>query len=76
MVFDSPEKVQEGKVTVPKMPPRCPYSEDEVYEMTALVSRLTIAGVFDLPKTDRLNDRFPDIPMKRLRDLMCDAWKE
>ncbi|PLB47427.1 NmrA-like family protein [Aspergillus steynii IBT 23096] len=76
VVYDSHERVKEGKVTVPKMPPGCPYSEDEVYEMTVLVSRLTIAGVFDLPKIGRLNDRFPDISTKKLRDFMRDAWKE
>lgn len=75
-MYDSPETIREGKVTVPKMPPGCPYSEDEVHETTVLVSRLTISGVFNLPKNDRLNDRFPDIPLKKLRDLVLKSWKQ
>ncbi|KAH8427113.1 uncharacterized protein LDX57_004830 [Aspergillus melleus] len=74
VVNDSPESIKQGKVTVPEMPPGCPYSEDEVYETTVLVSRLTIAGVFDLPKESRLNERFPDIHTKSLRTFMIESW--
>lgn len=73
-MYDSPENIKVGKVTVPGIPSRCPYAEDEVYETTVLVSRLTIAGVFDLPKSGRLNTRFPDIQTKDLRSFMINSW--
>ncbi|KAI9035922.1 uncharacterized protein KD926_002638 [Aspergillus affinis] len=74
VVYDAPDSIKEGKVTVPQMPPGCPYTEDEVYDTTVLVSRLTIAGVFDLPTESRLNERFPDIHTKDLKTFMLNAW--
>ncbi|GKZ38900.1 hypothetical protein AbraIFM66950_011450 [Aspergillus brasiliensis] len=73
VVYDSAEKIKEGQVTVP--PFLTGYSEEEAQEMTVLVSRLTIAGAFDLPK-ERMNAMFPDIKPVKMRQFLLDTWKE
>ncbi|RAL13873.1 uncharacterized protein BO97DRAFT_366268, partial [Aspergillus homomorphus CBS 101889] len=73
VVYDSAEKIKQGQVTVPAIPPGS--SEAEAREMTALVSRLTIAGVFDLPADNRLNARFPEIVPVKVKDLLVEAWR-
>lgn len=57
------------------MPADTGYSIEELKETTALVSRLTIAGVFDLPRENRLNARFPDIETTKLKDFLQNTWK-
>ncbi|PWY74336.1 nmrA-like family protein [Aspergillus heteromorphus CBS 117.55] len=71
VVYDSIEKVKKGEVTVPAIPDG--YSEEEAREMTALVSRLTISGAFDLPQ-ERLNGRFPDLKPIKVREFL-DVWR-
>ncbi|KAF9891637.1 hypothetical protein FE257_003648 [Aspergillus nanangensis] len=73
--YDSVEDVLDGKVTVPPMPPSVPYSEEEVREMTALVSRLTVRGAFNLPVQERLNCKFPDVHPVNIKDFLQGAWK-
>lgn len=51
------------------------YSEAEALEMTVLVSRLTIAGAFDLPK-ERMNSMFPDIKPIKMREFLINTWKD
>ncbi|PYH91823.1 NAD(P)-binding protein [Aspergillus ellipticus CBS 707.79] len=72
VVYDSVEKVQQGKVTVPAIP--AGYSEEEAQEMTTLVSRLTISGAFDLPQ-QRLNSKFPDIHPVKVREFLK-VWRD
>ncbi|KAE8345047.1 hypothetical protein BDV24DRAFT_4255 [Aspergillus arachidicola] len=74
VVYDSVDKIKEGDVTIPPMPSDTGYSVEELKETTALVSRLTIAGVFDLPRENRLNARFPDIETTKLKALLEKAW--
>ncbi|PYH82486.1 NAD(P)-binding protein [Aspergillus uvarum CBS 121591] len=73
VVYDSPEKINQGQVTIPAIPEG--YTEEEAHEVTVLVSRLTIAGVFDLPVEGRLNERFPEIEPVKVREFLVDAWK-
>ncbi|OJJ96615.1 hypothetical protein ASPACDRAFT_54484 [Aspergillus aculeatus ATCC 16872] len=73
VVYDSPEKINQGQVTVPAIPEG--YTEEEAHEVTVLVSRLTIAGVFDLPVEGRLNARFPGIKPVKMKEFLVDAWK-
>ncbi|KAE8312543.1 hypothetical protein BDV41DRAFT_538770 [Aspergillus transmontanensis] len=74
VVYDSADKIKEGDVTIPPMPSDTGYSVEELKETTALVSRLTIAGVFDLPRENRLNARFPDIETTNLKAFLEKAW--
>ncbi|KAB8069783.1 NAD(P)-binding protein [Aspergillus leporis] len=76
VVYDSAEKIKEGNVTVPPMPAETGYTIEEFKETTALVSRLTIAGVFNLPAEDRLNARFPEIETTKIKDFLHNAWKD
>jgi hypothetical protein len=76
VVYDSAEKIKEGNVTVPPMPAETGYTIEELKETTALVSRLTIAGVFNLPAEDRLNARFPEIETTKIKDFLHNAWKD
>ncbi|GCB18895.1 isoflavone reductase homolog P3 [Aspergillus awamori] len=73
VIYDSAEKIKEGQVTVP--PFLTGYSEAEALEMTVLVSRLTIAGAFDLPK-ERMNSMFPDIKPIKMREFLINTWKD
>ncbi|RAH72544.1 uncharacterized protein BO66DRAFT_427032 [Aspergillus aculeatinus CBS 121060] len=73
VVYDSPEEINQGQVTVPAVPEGC--TEAEAHEVTVLVSRLTIAGVFDLPVEGRLNARFPEIKPVKVKEFLVDAWK-
>ncbi|KAJ6104406.1 hypothetical protein N7523_010726 [Penicillium sp. IBT 18751x] len=73
--YDTIDQIQAGEVTVPPMPKEIEYPEDELKETTALVSRLTVNGVFDLPKENRLNDRFPDVQPITMRELLEKAWR-
>lgn len=57
------------------MPKGIEYPEDELKETTALVSRLTVNGVFDLPRENRLNDRFPDVQPITMREFLEKAWR-
>jgi hypothetical protein len=57
------------------MPKGIEYPVDELKETTALVSRLTVNGVFDLPKVNRLNDRFPDVRPITMKELLEKAWR-
>ncbi|KAF4250708.1 hypothetical protein CNMCM8980_010649 [Aspergillus fumigatiaffinis] len=75
VTYDSKENIKDGQVTIPPMPEGNSSSSEELKEMTALVSRLTIAGVFKLPDEDRLNDRFPDIQPVKMKQFLQDAWK-
>ncbi|GFF44751.1 isoflavone reductase homolog P3 [Aspergillus udagawae] len=75
VTYDSKESIKDGRVTIPPMPEGNPYSPEDLQEMTALVSRLTIAGVFKLPDQNRLNDRFPDLQPVKMRQFLQDAWR-
>ncbi|KAE8150359.1 NmrA-like family protein [Aspergillus avenaceus] len=75
VTYDSADKIKEGKVTIPPMPAETGYSAEELQETTALVSRLTIAGVFELPVEGRLNSLFPDIKTTKIKDFFQNTWK-
>ncbi|EAW14289.1 uncharacterized protein ACLA_073240 [Aspergillus clavatus NRRL 1] len=75
VVYDSKERIREGRVTVPPMPGNT-FSSQDAQELTALVSRLTIAGVFQLPAEGRLNDKFPDIRPVKMRQFLQAAWAD
>ncbi|EKV16009.1 NmrA-like [Penicillium digitatum] len=74
VTYDSLEQIKTGDVTVPPQPEGTEYSSDEAKEMTALVSRLTVNNVFQLPD-DRLNCRFPDVKPTTMRQFLQNAWK-
>ncbi|KAL4891803.1 hypothetical protein BDV59DRAFT_59015 [Aspergillus ambiguus] len=75
VTYDSLDSIKEGRVTVPPMPPNVPYSAEELRSMTALVSRLTVAGVFKLPMEQRMNSKFPEIKPIKLREFLLNSWK-
>lgn len=74
VTYDSVDRIQAGDVTIPPMPHGTEYPVDEVKEVTALVSRLTVNGVFDLPKANRLNERFPEIKPTKMKDFL-EIWR-
>ena len=76
VTYDSKESIKNGQVTIPPMPEGNPYSPEDLQEMTALVSRLTIAGVFKLPAENRLNDKFPDLRPVKMKQFLQEAWKD
>ncbi|KAJ5949581.1 hypothetical protein N7454_001165 [Penicillium verhagenii] len=74
VTYDSIDKINAGDVTVPPCLDDTD-SFDETKEMTALVSRLTVSGVFQFPKENRLNAQFPDVCPMRMRELLEKCWK-
>ncbi|CAG8297419.1 unnamed protein product [Penicillium salamii] len=73
VTYDSLEQIQAGNVTVPTQPEGVDSSSDDLKEITALVSRLTVNNVFDLPK-DRLSDRFSEVKPLTVREFLHNAW--
>jgi hypothetical protein len=57
------------------MPKGIEYPVDELKETTALVSRLTVNGVFDLPKENRLSDQFPNVRPITMKEFLEKAWR-
>lgn len=74
VTYDSVDRIHAGDVTFPPMPSGVEYPTDEVKEVTALVSRLTVNGVFDLPKENRLNERFPEIKPTKMKEFL-EIWR-
>ncbi|KAJ5747947.1 uncharacterized protein N7511_009643 [Penicillium nucicola] len=75
VTYDNVDKIKSGDVTVPVQPEGVDYSTDELKETTALVSRLTINNVFQLPG-NRLNAQFPEIKPIKMREFLHKAWKQ
>lgn len=74
VTYDPVDQIHKGNVTIPPMPKGTDYPEDELKEVTALVSRLTVNGVFDLPKENRLNERFPEIKPTTVKEFL-EIWR-
>lgn len=74
VTYDSVDQIKAGNVTIPPMPRGTEYPEDELKEVTALVSRLTVHGVFNLPKENRLNERFPDMKPITMKEFL-EIWR-
>ncbi|KAJ5498249.1 hypothetical protein N7453_007300 [Penicillium expansum] len=74
VTYDSLEQIKTGDVTVLPQPEGIEYSSDELKEVTALVSRLTVNNVFQMPG-DRLNSLFLDVKPITMRQLLHNAWK-
>ncbi|KAJ5977274.1 hypothetical protein N7501_000616 [Penicillium viridicatum] len=73
VTYDSLAQIKTGDVTVPPQPEGMECSTDELKEVTALVSRLTVNNVFQLPG-DRLNTRFPEVKPITMRQFLHNAW--
>ncbi|OQD64471.1 hypothetical protein PENPOL_c007G08988 [Penicillium polonicum] len=71
--YDSLAQIKSGDVTVPPQPEGMECSTDELKEVTALVSRLTVNNVFQLPG-DRLNTRFPEVKPITMRQFLHNTW--
>ncbi|KAF3386454.1 hypothetical protein F1880_000160 [Penicillium rolfsii] len=72
--YDSIDQINAGSVTVPPMPDTSG-SPEELKEITALVSQLTVTGVFDLPKESRMSDRFPEVQPIKLEQFLEKCWE-
>ncbi|KAK5788568.1 hypothetical protein VI817_009526 [Penicillium citrinum] len=70
VTYDSIEQIEKGNVTNPQMPSDLGYSEEELTELTALVSRLVVNGVFELPEENRLNELFPEVKPITMKDFL------
>ncbi|KAJ5675665.1 hypothetical protein N7462_008562 [Penicillium macrosclerotiorum] len=75
VTYDSVDQINVGNSTVPPMPDDVG-SPDELKEVTALVSRLTVAGAFRLPKDNRLSDYFSEVQPIKIREFLEKCWKK
>ncbi|KAJ6017929.1 hypothetical protein N7451_001308 [Penicillium sp. IBT 35674x] len=76
VTYDSIEQINTGDVTVPpSLDNTASDSIEELKEVTALCSRLIVNGVFQFPKENRLNTRFPEVRPITMRELLENCWK-
>ncbi|KAJ5579973.1 uncharacterized protein N7459_005958 [Penicillium hispanicum] len=68
------DQINAGNVTVPPMPDGTEGSPEELQEITALVSRLTVNGVFDLRREENLNTLFPEVKPITMKEFLEKAW--
>lgn len=75
--YDSLEKLKSYQVTeLPAHPPMYPYFPKQMLQgMCAVFGILFDEGFFDLKPQKSLNDQFPEIKTKKIRDLVNEAWK-
>ncbi|KAJ5895265.1 hypothetical protein N7495_006956 [Penicillium taxi] len=76
VTYDSREQIESGDVTVPPVAEDVEYSTEELKETTALVSRLTVNGVFQLPRENRLNSLFPELRPVTMREFLEKSWRK
>ncbi|EPS30706.1 hypothetical protein PDE_05658 [Penicillium oxalicum 114-2] len=75
ITYDSLEAIDAGDVTVPPMPSSMG-SPEELKEVTALVSRLIVNGVFDLPKANRMSDHFSQVQPMKVKEFLNRCWRQ
>ncbi|KAL4946409.1 hypothetical protein BDV06DRAFT_208706 [Aspergillus oleicola] len=74
--YDSVDGIMKGDVTLPaKQPEGLSYTEEEMKEVVALVDRLVVGKCFEFPKDGRANGRFPDLKLRKIEDVVREAWK-
>ncbi|KAL4938807.1 hypothetical protein BDV06DRAFT_200119 [Aspergillus oleicola] len=75
--YDNEDKLKTFQVTeLPAHPPVYPFLPKEQLQFVLAVFGLwTLAGDFDLPDTDTLNTRFPEIKPLSFRELLEKAWE-
>ncbi|KAL3475970.1 NAD(P)-binding protein [Aspergillus californicus] len=75
---DSVEKLNTFTITeLPGHPPLYPFfPKEQLQYFLAVFSLWVAAGDFDLPDTDTLNKRFPDIKPRSMKELLRQAWKD
>ncbi|KAM6506703.1 hypothetical protein FSOLCH5_013678 [Fusarium solani] len=72
VTYDTLEDLEAGKATV--LFPGESYGGMDPVEMTAMVGASVVKGEMLLPKEGRLNDRFPEIQVTSIDDLITRAW--
>ncbi|WQF84055.1 Putative NmrA-like domain, NAD(P)-binding domain superfamily [Colletotrichum destructivum] len=77
VVKDSLEDLKAGRVTeLPSHPPLYPFfPKPHLQSLFASFERLFEEGHFDMKPETSLNDVFPDIKTKTVRDGLLEAWK-
>ncbi|KAJ5108939.1 hypothetical protein N7456_005614 [Penicillium angulare] len=74
VTYDTVDQINAGDVTIPPSPSGTEYSVDELKEVTALVSRLVVNGVFQFPKENRLDAQIPDVRPITMREFLAQHW--
>ncbi|KAJ5273483.1 hypothetical protein N7478_008608 [Penicillium angulare] len=74
VTYDTVDQINAGDVTIPPSPRGTEYSVDELKEVTALVSRLIVNGVFQFPKENRLDAQIPDVQPMKMREFLERHW--
>ena len=77
MVYDNIEKLKRGEITeMPSHSLSYAYFPKPILQATyAKFGLYVIAGLFDMPQANSLNERFPGIKTKTVKDIMS-VWKE
>jgi hypothetical protein len=78
VVHDSLEKLRTGQITeLPLHPTLYPFFPKEILQgLFAAFGIMFEEGSFDLCPSHSLNDEFPDIKPRTVRELIFEAWKE
>ncbi|KZL77926.1 isoflavone reductase like protein p3 [Colletotrichum incanum] len=77
VIKDSLEDLKAGRITeLPSHPPLYPFfPKSHLQNLFASFGRLFEEGYFDMKPTKSLNDVFPEIKTKTIRDGLLEAWK-
>lgn len=78
VVNDPIEKLQKGKITeLPSHPHLYPFFPKQMLQgFFAAFGILTEQGVFDLEPAQTLNDEFPEIKARTVKEVLDAAWKQ
>ena len=69
MKYDEEETLKEGKATLLHGTER----DEMVQSLTSFFGRMVVCGAFKMPDK-RDSDRFPDLRLKRVDEMINDAW--
>ena len=78
MVHDSLEKLRTGQITeLPSHPSLYPFFPKQMLQgFFAAFGIMFEQGEFDFRPVQPLNDAFPDIKPRTIRELVSEAWKK
>lgn len=75
---DPVEELKKGQITeLPSHPHLYPFLPKEMLQgLFAAFGRMFAEGAFDLKPKHTLNEAFPEIQARKVKDLISEAWKE
>ena len=70
MKYDDEETLRQGKATILQETSR----DEMVRSLTSLFGQMTVHGYFRMPESNRQNNKFPDLKLKRVDEMIKEVW--